>query len=383
VAQPARVVITRSNPISPDPRVEKTARALQEAGYIPTLLGWDRTGSLPAMEQVAGSTCFRLRIRAQYGSGARNLPALLRWQAGLLRWLIDHHDEIDIIHACDFDTVLPALWCRRRYGIRVVYDIFDFYADHLRGVPGWLKNMIRSADLRVVKRADAVILVDESRSAQIAGAKPRRSAVIYNSPEDVLDQIRHSSNEDTHPGLQPRLRIIYAGLLMVERGLLELISILPRHPDWRLDLAGFGGDEDRIVSAAKGTPNVGWHGRLPYASVLELSYRADVLLATYDPSVPNHRYASPNKVFEAMMLGKPVVVARDTNMDAIITAHQCGLVVPYGDAVSLESALQRLAEDPELRGELGRKGRIAYETTYSWAIMKERLLRLYREVENG
>jgi glycosyltransferase involved in cell wall biosynthesis len=334
------------------------------------------------MEQVAGSTCYRLPIRAQYGSGARNLPALLRWQAGLLRWLIAHHNEIDIIHACDFDTVLPALWCKQRYGVRVVYDIFDFYADHLRGVPGWLKNMIRSADLRVVNRADAVILVDESRFAQIAGAKPRRSAVIYNSPEDMLDQIEHKANGDTLRGSRPRLCIIYAGLLMVERGLLELISILPRHPDWRFDLAGFGGDEDRIVSAAEKTPNVRWHGRLPYASVLDLNFSADVLLATYDPSVPNHRYASPNKVFEAMMLGKPVVVARDTNMDAIISAHQCGLVVTYGDVACLENTLQRLAEDDELRKDLGRKGRIAYETTYSWAIMKERLLRLYHEVES-
>jgi glycosyltransferase involved in cell wall biosynthesis len=83
------------------------------------------------------------------------------------------------------------------------------------------------------------------------------------------------------------------------------------------------------------------------------------------------------------MLGKPVVVARDTNMDTIIAAHDCGLVVTYGDAASLESTLLRLAEDPNLCRELGKRARTAYETTYSWAIMKDRLLCLYRDVQGG
>jgi hypothetical protein len=135
----ARVAILRSNPISPDPRVEKTAHALQEAGYTTTLVGWDRTASLPPVEEVAGSTCYRLHIQAEYGSGTRNLPALLRWQTGLVRWLRKQPHKFDVIHACDFDTILPAFWAKQLYGSKVIYDIFDYYADHLRGVPGWMK----------------------------------------------------------------------------------------------------------------------------------------------------------------------------------------------------------------------------------------------------
>lgn len=377
MASPARVVILRSNPIAPDPRVEKTAHTLQGAGYPTMLLGWDRTASHAQQDQVAGTSCYRLPIQADYGSGLRNFPALLRWQIGLLRWLADHQDEFDIIHACDFDTILPALWCKKRYKKRVVYDIFDFYADHLRGTPAWLKKLIRSIDLRAIGSADAIILVDDSRWAQIEGARPRRSTVIYNTPEDLRDRIQ--AELQVEPATN--LRIIYAGLLMIERGLLELISVLHRHPDWHLDLVGFGGDEERLVEEARKTPNVAWRGRLPYPSVLQLSYAADVLIATYDPSVTNHRYSSPNKVFEAMMLGKPIIVARDTNMDRIIIEKTCGLVVPYGDIPSLDAALACLQSDIELRRNLGINGRLAYDTTYSWGVMKARLLDLYRSVE--
>jgi len=377
MSSPARVVILRSNPIAPDPRVEKTAHSLQGAGYPTMLLGWDRSASLAQWDQVAGTSCYRLPIHAGYGSGLRNFPALLRWQIGLKRWLSDQQSEFDIIHACDFDTILPALWCKKQYRKKVVYDIFDFYADHLRGTPPWLKKLIRSLDLRAIGNADAIILVDDSRWAQIEGARPRRSAVIYNTPEDVRDQIKAELQIEP----TPHLRVIYAGLLMIERGLLELISVLERHPDWHLDLIGFGGDEERLVEVARNTPNVVWHGRLPYPSVLQLSYAADVLIATYDPSVPNHRYSSPNKVFEAMMLGKPVIVARDTNMDRIITEKSCGLVVPYGDIPSLEASLACLQSDVVLRRSLGINGRLAYESTYSWGVMKARLLDLYRSVE--
>jgi glycosyltransferase involved in cell wall biosynthesis len=81
-----------------------------------------------------------------------------------------------------------------------------------------------------------------------------------------------------------------------------------------------------------------------------------------------------------MLLGKPVIAARDTNMDRIIQQADCGLVVPYGDVPALEAALLRLQSDSVLRQRLGKNARRAYDTTYSWGIMADRLLRLYQEV---
>jgi glycosyltransferase involved in cell wall biosynthesis len=81
-----------------------------------------------------------------------------------------------------------------------------------------------------------------------------------------------------------------------------------------------------------------------------------------------------------MMLGKPVLVAKDTNMDRIVQQAECGLVVQYGDEAALESALTQLAQDDTLRKRLGRNARQAYETHYSWQKMQSRLEQLYRRV---
>ena len=153
-----------------------------------------------------------------------------------------------------------------------------------------------------------------------------------------------------------------------------------RHPDWALDLAGFGGDETPILEAIRDLRNVRWHGRIPYTQALALSARANVLVALYDPLIPNHRYASPNKVFEAMMLGKPIIVARNTNMDRMIEAAGAGLVVEYGNVDDLEMALQRLDNDPGLQQSLGRAARRAYEEQYHWEVMEKRLVELYHAI---
>ncbi len=372
----ARVLILRSNPIAPDPRVEKIARALNRAGYQVIALGWDRTAALPVRETAEGFEIQRMPIRAEYGSGLANLPNLLRWQWGLFRWLAKHHAGFDVIHACDFDTILPALWCKRRWGHAVVYDIFDFYADHLRRTPGWIKALIRKTDLACIQRADALILVDDARVAQIAGAQPRRLSVVYNSPEDADPE----ETDAWTPSPVGELRLAYVGLLQVERGLFEMLDVLARHPTWQLELAGFGGDEAQIAARAEQMPNVRFHGRVTYDRALALSQSADLLFATYDPAIPNHRYSSPNKVFEAMMLGKPIIVARDTNMDRMIAAANAGLLVPYGDVDALEAALRRLADQPDFRRELGANARRAYEQAYSWRVMDARLQELYAEI---
>jgi glycosyltransferase involved in cell wall biosynthesis len=369
------ILITRSNPISPDPRVEKIGRALIGAGYSVQVLGWDRIGDLPKQEIRDGVPVYRLAIRAEYGKGIGNLPQLLKWQWGLWRWLLRHHGEYDLIHACDFDTVLPALCVKTIFNKYVIYDIFDFYADHLRATPRMIKNIIRDIDLWTIGKADALILVDDTRVEQVAGSKPRITTIIYNSPEDLKED--YSTFRRSESG---NLRLAYIGLLQVERGLLQMLSVLSHHPEWYLDLAGFGGDEESILTTAITMSNVRWHGRVSYQQALDLSADADILFATYDPKIPNHKYSSPNKIFEAMMLGKPIIVAAGTNMDRMVEDAECGCIVPYGDVSALEKTLQSLSTDPEMVRQLGLNARKAYETRYHWALMSQRLIQLYKKV---
>lgn len=374
--QPISVVFLRSNPIAPDPRVEKEARSLRQAGYQVTIVGWDRAASLPRIEERQYARIERIALHATFGTGVRNLPHLLRWQLRLWFWLWRNRRKYQIVHACDFDTVLPALmvkwFCRKK----VVYDVFDFYADMLRKTPSFLRRVVRRVDLWTMGKVDALILVDEARKEQIRDARPRRVEFIYNSPEPYpLPLVRSTQGE---------LRIAYVGLLQVERGLLEMLKVLERHPEWDLDLAGFGGDAEVILAVARKLPNVYIHGRLAYEEALKLYAKADVLFATYDPAIPNHRYSSANKLFEAMMLGKPIIVARGTGMDRLVERYKVGFVVDYGDVNQLESVLKKIAcwhlGEKEAFAE---RARAVYMENFSWDRMATRLVNLYAKLIQG
>lgn len=371
-----RLVILRSNPIDPDPRVEKIARSLTRAGWQVTVLGWNKGGDAPPDEIQDGYRLIRLPIRARFGRGLANLGHELRWQLGLFSWLLRRRREYDCLHACDFDTILPALICQILGRKKVVYDIFDFYADMLRNTSSWLISVIRRIDLWAIGRADAVIIADESRISQIAGSKPKRLEVIYNSPEEISLPAGDGSNRRAAESL----RVAYVGLLQAERGLFVLLDVLERHPEWSLDLAGAGAEQPELLERIRSLPNVSWHGRVVYADALRINDGADVLCALYDPVIPNHKYASPNKIFEAMLLSKPVLVAYGTNTDRIVATADCGVIVEYGELDSLESALGRLAADPRLRAELGSQGRRAYDATFAWSLMEKRLRSLYQAV---
>jgi glycosyltransferase involved in cell wall biosynthesis len=365
-----RVLFLRSNPVDPDPRVEKEAAALAEMGYEVKVLGWDRTGRLTRVVSAPFGVVERIPLRARFGAGLSNLPGLLRFQLALAAYLIRNRKAYDVIHACDFDTALTGYFLGRLLGKRVIYDVFDFYAEMGRKTPSWLKTMVRALDLKLMGWVDAVILADERRVEQVRGAKPKRLTFIYNVPDiPSLPPL---------PPDPPPLRIAYVGVLQVERGILEVLKILEKHSDWELDLAGFGGDEARILEIAKRLPNVRFHSRVSYKRALELAANAHVLFATYDPAIPNHRYSSPNKLFEAMALGKPIVVARGTGMDRLVHQEKLGFVVTYGKLDELEKAFLEVASwDRQTRQTFARRVRALYEAKFSWSIMKEELKRLY------
>ncbi|AVX19587.1 Glycosyltransferase involved in cell wall bisynthesis [Carboxydocella sporoproducens DSM 16521] len=373
-----RVVFLRSNPVFPDPRVEKEAQSLSELGYQVTIVCWDRIGNLPIKEKYEFGEIQRLTIKAPYGKGLKNFANLLIWQFSLFKWLIRNNNKYDIIHACDFDTVLPAMFIKFIKNVNVIYDIFDFYADMVRNVPNSIKKIIKRIDYCVINKVDGVIIADENRLEQINGCNPKRIVVIYNSPPDFFNELKLKYDKK-----DKKFRIAYIGILQKERGLLEMIDVVKKNPNWHLDIAGFGGDEQLILKEILDANNIIFHGRLDYLKALELSSQADVLFATYDPDVINHRYSSPNKLFEAMMLGKPIIVCEGTGMDKLVVKHKMGLIVKYGNKHVLEKALNDLYNNRELYNQLSYNSRKTYENYFSWQKNKIKLQKFYKDIINN
>jgi glycosyltransferase involved in cell wall biosynthesis len=85
----------------------------------------------------------------------------------------------------------------------------------------------------------------------------------------------------------------------------------------------------------------------------------------------------PNKIFQFMMLGKPVIVSSVRPMKRVVDDARCGLVFNVGDEKSLADTIIQL-ENKKVRDELGENGKKAVEDRYNWQQTVQALLELYK-----
>jgi glycosyltransferase involved in cell wall biosynthesis len=363
-----KVVMVRSNSVNPDVRIEKEAKTLANAGYDVTILGWGRYGKKTVREESRSNyTIKRFQLRAPWGN--RVIFYLPFWWVFEFTWLI--RNKWDIVHAADFDTFIPALVAAKLKRKKIIYDIFDFSADSFPP-QSILRSCIANLDISLMRFVDALIVVDPSRLKQIKGENNPSIVIIFNSPLEY-----QNLTDFELPSIEEHFKIFYAGILSQDRDFKSIIDITKNNKNICLEIAGWGQYEIKFTELSSQVSNIKFIGTVPYDEVIRRTMQSDLLFALYDPSVPNNRYASPNKLFEAMMCGKPILVSDKTAMADIVRDEKCGIVVPYGDVKVIKHALETLKDNPEYCKQLGANGRRAYENKYSWDIMGEKLLTIY------
>lgn len=363
-----RVLVLRSkSPAGIEPRIDKEAMALARAGYDVSVYLWDRRCEFPRSESRDGYRITRLRRRGSYGGPDLVIRLPLWWFRCLLQVATTRPD---IVHAVDFDSALPAVLSKRIFCHRLVYDIFDFYGDMIAlPLSGSMRSRIARWERGVVSAADLVIIADLARRAQLGDATPRRLVEVMNVPEERAFPPKRGTE----------FVVFYGGMIARDRGLTQLVAAC-EDSGAKLVVAGHGPDEGTLLPRIESSPAARFLGNVPYAEVLENTAAADAIVALYDPVVPGNRFASPNKLFEAMMLEKPVIVSDGTRPADIVRDVGCGIVVPYGDTDALRDALERLMLSPHEAQTMGTRGRAAYLARFNWKEMERRLLDAYREL---
>ncbi|MFA7567584.1 MAG: glycosyltransferase, partial [Alkalispirochaeta sp.] len=117
----------------------------------------------------------------------------------------------------------------------------------------------------------------------------------------------------------------------------------------------------------------GWLDRLGVRAILEQSTAG---LVTFHP-LPNHTDAQPNKMFEYMAAGIPVIASNFPLWREIIEGNQCGICVDPLNPEEIAKAIDYLVTHPQEAAELGQNGRQAVEKKYNWHQEEVKLLQLY------
>lgn len=375
-----KIVFLRSNPVNPDSRVEKEVNSLIKEGYSIQIIAWDRTENYPIKSELLhlanGSVeIFRFGIKASFGGGFKtNLMPLLKFQGYILKWLVTNRSSYDVIHACDFDTAYVSLKVAKLYNKKLVYDIFDYYTDSF-SVPRILKRFIENRDRNVINKADKVIICSEKRKEQLKDSNPKSLTILHNTPSSNLV----TANEKRIKLNENKIKVVYIGILGEGRMILEIAKIINKRDDCELHIAGFGPLEHSMKLLSEESDSIIYYGKLSYEQAIDLEKQCDIMTAIYDPKVNNHKYAAPNKFYEALFLGKPIIVVKGTSIDEIVYKDDLGEVIEFNpEAFNL--ALTQLINRKHDWPEISRKSKHLYSYLYSWEEMEKRLFRMYKEL---
>ncbi|VVB64354.1 Glycosyl transferases group 1 [uncultured archaeon] len=371
----SKVIMMRSECM--DARLEKEAKTLLKNGYDVTQIGWDRGGTYSFTNPI-DYPIEKLDLPVSPES-LKVILFLPIWWGFVIYKLLSK--EYDIIHASNFDTFLPALFVAKIRRKSIIYDIFDFYADFMGFpiFPRLMRVLFGRIDRFLMRYADAVIIADDSRIDQIGKNANKNIISIYNSPNDYKP-----NDISTIDNKSKKFKIFFGGGVYSDRNIDKVILAIKDIKDIELVIMGpcptYFMEELQTISA--NSENIKLHLRYyPHIDIIKSALNSDLLFSLYDMrAIPNNKYASPNKLFEAMMLGKPILVSEGTSMANIVRQENNGLVVLCDDVLSIRNAVLAIKDDPQFGKKLGENGRKAYETKYSWEIMSSKLGKLYSEI---
>lgn len=376
-----KVVILRSNPVNPYPAVEKLAQTLKDSGYQVKVIGWDRSSKqkewsgdihLPSGDVPV----VRFGIPAQFDGGLRkNLFPMIRFQLRLIKWLLRNGRSYDVIHAFDLDTGLIGCAAAKLLNKGFVYQIQDFYAATRFRQGSAPYSLVGKMEFFIINRADAVTICTEHRVHQIEGSHPKLLKVIHNASNRTC---LHSACEPVIPG-SDRIKIAYVGVLLPHRLLPELLTCVKNDPRFELHIAGYGPLKQVVEQHSANCDRIVFYGTVPHDQTLFLEEQCDIMTALYDPDIPNHQFCAPNKLYEAMLLGKPLLMCRNTGWDDLISENDIGVLIESSEE-GIRKGLERLLEKRSQWPEMAQRSQKIYHANYAWPKMEERILQIYQNL---
>jgi glycosyltransferase involved in cell wall biosynthesis len=349
----------------------REAKCLAERGYSVTIIApHDEDGLKDGV-----------KIKAVPVPGSRpERMSVTLWQ--IFRSALDTNASVFHFHDPE---LIPVGILLKLCGKRVVYDVHEDVPKDILDKP-WIMPMLRQPIARILEwihllvaaRFDAIV----AATPAIARSFPKKNTLtVQNFPDlNALSDAEESSYR------QRECQIVYAGGISEFRGgreMIQAMGLLGESVPARLQLAGsFDPPElqERLASEL-GWGRVDCLGWLSHSEVRKLLGKSRLGLVVYHP-IANHTMSQPNKLFEYMSAGLPVVASDFLLWRSIIQQNDCGILVDPLKPAAIAQAIRWLLERPTEAEAMGQRGRDAARRVYNWENEERKLVELYSQLMN-
>jgi glycosyltransferase involved in cell wall biosynthesis len=334
-----KVSLSVINDLVTDNRVHKVAVSLQKMGFEPVLIG----RLLPESHDV--NRDYRThRMKLLFRKGA-----MFYFEYNLRLFFYLLKSEVEVFVSNDLDT-LPANFLASRIRRKpLIYDSHEYFTEvpELIGRPvvkaiwTWLEKIL-------VPRVDVAYTVCDSIAEVYRDLYKVDFKVVRNLP--VCSQLENPEHQEKS---EDQLKIIlYQGALNLGRGVGTAIRAMQYLEEVELWLAGDGdltSQLKELVVEMKLEPKVKFLGRLPLHQLREVTRQADLGISLEEDLGLNYRFALPNKLFDYIQAGVPVLVSNLPEMRRIVERYQVGVIAETYQWKAVSELMKTALFDQEKR----------------------------------
>ena len=398
-------LVTQNNyPDAQEVRNRKLAKALDRRGHDVHIFARNRISDpnsgergvnppvehLPYAQVTRFSALFPGRLHSLI---SQPIPVNPAWAFWLSRQFLRH--DVDVAVVGDIRLGFPSLLSGRFMSVPVIVDLRENYQEWARLLERKTlvekiernPTLVGAIETTTIQAADGVWVVSDERVEEVVdeGANPDTTWVIRNTPYlPEFDAERESSSEQwANPD---KFTFVYIGMLDEWRNLDRAVSamaILTKSiQETELILAGEGPVREELIRQAQELgieSHVSLPGWIDPIDVPSLLRACDAGIIPFQPD-PHTDTTIPNKVFDYMAAGLPIVSTDATAVSRTLNEADCGVVVNRpATPKSFARALKTVRDEKDAR-DLGQNARTAVEQRYNWGTDMDTVLQSFRRV---
>ncbi len=308
-----KLIISVTNDLGNDQRVHRMAMASMEMGFEVLLVGRQRKKSVPLDPRPYATK--RLWLLFETGK-----LFYLAYAMRLFWWLL--FQRVDVLVANDMDTLLPNFLVAKIRGKKLIYDSHEYWTEvpelanraMTRAVWLWLERWM-------FPRVDVALTVNESIAEIYTRLYKRKVHVVRNLPMAWKAPVSEGTKEKI---------LIYQGALNIGRGIELMIEAMRFLPEYRLVIVGFGtieGPLRKLTAARPFAHQIEFLGFLLPEFLRKETVKAMLGMSLEADQGASYHFALPNKLFDYIQAGVPVLVSDLPEMARIISEFNVGEVL--------------------------------------------------------
>jgi len=240
-----------------------------------------------------------------------------------------------------------------------VLDVFDsFFLKSTSRLTSFFKVILQRM---IYSSADVILVTDDARLNLLPVWSRSKARVLPNYPLTN----KHAISVKAEP-VGP-LKIFFSGSIGADRGLPFLLNLIKQDPQLQVHVAGWLYDNAGRDLCKH--PQVTYQGVVHQSAAAQIAKQCDYILCLYEPNITNNIYASPNKIYDGIQAGVPVIINQEVLVSAFVRAERLGYVIESYNPQEVTNILE------DLKAQRGQYGHIAkLQGKYTWEVVEPVLI---------